>query len=182
MAIRMQARSLLKSSAPIQRCDDASDLVFSGLALNFKRPCDRISGMIETVPSQATDSRMLTNNHLTRRRFLQLGTMLAAGLILPPSLMAVPRPDDPGERYLKFFNTHTQERLEVCYHCNGRYRRDAIAAVNNILRDHRTDEVHPIDLRLLDLLHTIPHHGRPGQLPAHHFGLSVSRHECKTAA
>ena len=111
--------------------------------------------MIETVPSQATDSRMLTNNHLTRRRFLQLGTILAAGLILPPGLMAVPRPDDPGERYLKFFNTHTQERLEVCYRCNGRYRRDAIAAVNNILRDHRTDEVHPIDLRLLDLLHTI---------------------------
>jgi uncharacterized protein YcbK (DUF882 family) len=111
--------------------------------------------MIETVPSKATDSRILTNSHLTRRRFLQLGTILAAGLILPPSLQAVPRPDDPGERYLKFFNTHTQERLEVCYRRDGRYHRDAIAAVNNILRDHRTDEVHPIDLRLLDLLHTI---------------------------
>lgn len=111
--------------------------------------------MIETVPSQATDSRMLTDSHLSRRRFLQLGTILAAGLILPPSIQAVPRPDDPGERYLKFFNTHTQERLEVCYHRNGRYDRDAIAAVNNILRDHRTNEVHPIDRRLLDLLHTI---------------------------
>lgn len=111
--------------------------------------------MIETVRTQATLSRMPADGHLTRRRFLQLGALLAAGLVLPPSLQAVPRPDERGERHLKFFNTHTQERLEVCYLRDGHYHSEAIEAVNNILRDHRTNEVHPIDLRLLDLLHTI---------------------------
>lgn len=111
--------------------------------------------MIETVRTQATHSRIPANDHLTRRRFLKLGALLAAGLVLPPSLHAIPRPEMQGERRLKFFNTHTQERLEVCYLRDGQYHPEAIEAVNNILRDHRTNEVHPIDLRLLDLLHTI---------------------------
>ena len=111
--------------------------------------------MIETVRTQATHSRVLTDEHLTRRRFLTLSALLAAGLVLPRSLHAVPGPDETRERRLKFFNTHTQERLEVCYLRDGQYHQDAIEAVNNILRDHRTNEVHPIDFRLLDLLHTI---------------------------
>lgn len=111
--------------------------------------------MIETVRTQATHSRLPDDGHLTRRRFLKLGALLAAGLVLPQSLQALPRPDDRGEQHLKFFNTHTQERLEVCYRRDGQYHQDAIEAVNKILRDHRTNEVHPIDLRLLDLLHTI---------------------------
>jgi len=84
-----------------------------------------------------------------------MGAILAAGLVLPPSLHAVPRPAERGERHLKFFNTHTQERLEVCYRRDNQYHPEAIEAVNNILRDHRTNEIHPIDLRLLDLLHII---------------------------
>lgn len=111
--------------------------------------------MIETMRTQATHSRIPANDHLTRRRFLKLGAFLAAGLVLPPSLHAIPRPDARGEHRLKFFNTHTQERLEVCYLRDGQYHPEAIEAVNNILRDHRTNEVHPIDLRLLDLLHGI---------------------------
>lgn len=111
--------------------------------------------MIETVRTQATHSRIPATNHLTRRRFLKLGAFLAAGLVLPPSLHAIPRPEARGERRLKFFNTHTKERLEVCYLRDGQYHPEAIEAINNILRDHRTNEVHPIDHRLLDLLHGI---------------------------
>ena len=111
--------------------------------------------MTETVRTQPTPSRSNDRTHLSRRRFLQLGTLLAAGLVLPKSLYATPRPKERGERSLKFFNTHTREHLEVCYCRDGHYDQDAIRAVNTILRDHRTDEVHPIDLGLLDLLHTI---------------------------
>ena len=99
--------------------------------------------------------RTLTGAHLTRRQFLKLASLLAAGLTLPQPLCAIPRPEDRGERILKFYNTHTRERLNVCYARGGQVDRDAIQAVNAILRDHRTNEVHPIDLRLLDLLHTI---------------------------
>ena len=111
--------------------------------------------MTETARTQATHSWSNDRTHLSRRRFLKLGTLMAAGLVLPKAVYATPRPEERGERLLKFFNTHTRERLEVCYCRDGHYDHDAIKAVNTILRDHRTDEVHPIDLRLLDLLHAI---------------------------
>ena len=113
-----------------------------------------MTDMTEAKRIPTTHSRP-TDGHLTRRRFLKLGTLLAAGLILPQPVWAVPRPEERGEHHLKFFNTHTRERLDVCYRRDGQYDQGAIRAVNNILRDHRTDEVHPIDLRLLDLLHSI---------------------------
>jgi uncharacterized protein YcbK (DUF882 family) len=114
-----------------------------------------MTDMNETERIPTPHSHLDSGKHLSRRRFLKLGALLASGLILPPSVLAVPRPDEKNERYLKFYNTHTQERLEVCYRRDGRYDRDAVQAVHNILRDHRTNEVHPIDLRLLDFLHAI---------------------------
>ena len=56
------------------------------------------------------------------------------------------------ERRLVLFNTHTREKLDVCYARGESYRSEALSAVNHILRDHRTNEVNPIDPRLLDLL------------------------------
>ncbi len=89
---------------------------------------------------------------LSRRRFLRLGAALTAGLVLPGQLYASLTADDPRERRLVFFNTHTHEKLDVCYARGESYRPEALRAVNHILRDHRTDEVNPIDPHLLDLL------------------------------
>ena len=111
--------------------------------------------MIGTERNPATHPQRSTDSLLTRRRFLKMGTLLAAGLVLPQPLWAIPRPDAKDERRLKFFNTHTRESLEVCYRRRDRYDRQAIQSVNNILRDHRTNEVYPIDPRLLDFLHAI---------------------------
>ena len=111
--------------------------------------------MTDMTRPETTADRRWTDPRFSRRRFLKLGTLLAVGLAVPQSLYAIPRPDEKGGRILKFYNTHTQERLEVCYARNGAVYRDAVQAVNAILRDHRTDEIHPIDLRLLDLLHAI---------------------------
>ncbi len=114
-----------------------------------------MTDMKETARIPEPQLQLAGNTHLSRRTFLQMGALMAAGLVLPQSVLAVPRPNEKREGYLKFYNTHTQERLEVCYRRNGRYDRDAVKAVHNILRDHRTNEIHPIDLRLLDLLHAI---------------------------
>jgi uncharacterized protein YcbK (DUF882 family) len=92
---------------------------------------------------------------LSRRQFLRLGAALTAGLALPGPLQASLTPEDPLERRLVFFNTHTREKLDVCYARGEAYRPEALAAVNNILRDHRTNEISPIDTRLLDLLYAI---------------------------
>ena len=65
----------------------------------------------------------------------------------PPAAAAA-----PGHRRLAFSNTHTGERLDVVYREGGKYLDDALAAIDHLLRDHRTDDVVPIDRTLLDNL------------------------------
>ena len=60
-------------------------------------------------------------------------------------------------RRLAFDNLHTGERLDVAYWENGAYLPDALEAVNHVLRDHRNNEVHVIEPRLLDLLTALSH-------------------------
>ncbi|MEW6100338.1 MAG: YcbK family protein [Pseudomonadota bacterium] len=87
----------------------------------------------------------------TRRRFLLQAGACAAAAALP--LAARARADAP--RALQFLHLHTGERLSVEYFDAGRYLPDALEAVNRLLRDFRTDDVHPIDPELLDVLHRV---------------------------
>jgi uncharacterized protein YcbK (DUF882 family) len=64
-------------------------------------------------------------------------------------------PPPPGPRHLKFHHLHTGEDLEAVYWDDGRYVWDAMQAINGHLRDFRSTEVHPIDVRLLDILFTL---------------------------
>ncbi len=76
----------------------------------------------------------------------------------PPGFSLSPTPLTPppaGPRYLKFRHLHTDKDLDVVYWDNGRYVWDALQAVNQHLADFRTLEVHPIDVRLLDILFTL---------------------------
>ncbi len=92
---------------------------------------------------------------LSRRHFLCLGAAFTAGLALPGPLHAALAPDESKERRLVFFNAHTHEELDVCYAKGPSYRPEALAAINKILRDHRTSDIHPIDVRLIELLYAI---------------------------
>jgi uncharacterized protein YcbK (DUF882 family) len=97
-------------------------------------------------------------SHLTRRRFLRIGALAAAGLALPGVAHAglrIATAADSDPRGLKFYNLHTDERLEVEYFARGAYLPDALDAINHILRDFRRNEVKAIDPHLLDLLHTL---------------------------
>jgi len=58
-------------------------------------------------------------------------------------------------RSISLFNLHTGERLRTEYWARGRYNRDALRAVNRIMRDHRTNQVFPIDVRLVEVLNII---------------------------
>ncbi|MDQ7074758.1 MAG: DUF882 domain-containing protein [Gammaproteobacteria bacterium] len=90
-------------------------------------------------------------NHYTqnRRRFLQFGTLLAAGFISTPTLAK----RQTQERTLHFYNLHTEEKLSSTYWSDGHYQRSELNVINRLLRDHRTDEITQIDPLLLDLLH-----------------------------
>lgn len=58
-------------------------------------------------------------------------------------------------RALGLRHLHTGEKLTVEYAVDDHYVPDALAAVNRLLRDFRTGDVHPIDPGLLDLLHQL---------------------------
>ena len=55
-------------------------------------------------------------------------------------------------REVTFLNAHTGERFKGEYWQNGRYLSDAFKDIKHIMRDHRTDEIFPIDPRLIDVL------------------------------
>ncbi|TDQ84022.1 uncharacterized protein YcbK (DUF882 family) [Dongia mobilis] len=96
-------------------------------------------------------SRRLETNLPSRRAFLGLGLVGAAALtFMPRAVMA--SAGGINTRALGFFNTHTTEILKATYWRDGTYDKGAIRDINQILRDHRTGEVHPMDLPLLDLL------------------------------
>ena len=87
-----------------------------------------------------------------RRRFIQ--TLLGTGAVLAlPALQAsvhrVP------ERSLAFRNLHTGETLRTTYWAEGDYLKDRLNDVNQVLRDHRSGEIYPMDPQLLDLLYVL---------------------------
>ena len=58
-------------------------------------------------------------------------------------------------RQLAFVNTHTGDTFNDAYWESGNYVPDAMAAINHVMRDHRSGDSHAIDPRLLDQLHRL---------------------------
>ncbi len=90
---------------------------------------------------------------VSRRKFL--GGLVAGGLALTarPVLASYP---SRHPRLLSFENLHTGEKIKnLPYWENGRYQRDAMAEINHILRDFRTDDVKAIDPQLIDMIYHV---------------------------
>lgn len=73
---------------------------------------------------------------------LELSTLSSSGMI-------------GEEQKLSFYNTHTNEHIEVVYKKGGDYNPQALQEINHIFRDHRADKIHPIDPALLDYLYDL---------------------------
>lgn len=101
------------------------------------------------------------NTRVLRRDFIKLGLFSAAATITPLSALAATAAKPDRFKNLAFYNTHTRERLAVCYCRNGKYDRKALAKINYILRDHRSNGIKDIDIGLLDLLHELSSKTRP---------------------
>jgi len=93
--------------------------------------------------------------YFDRRHFLKTGGQVALACLFPISAFASIDRLLTKERTLSFYNTHTSERLDACYFAKGHYRKEALKTIDYILRDHRTEEIKPIHIRLLDLLYSI---------------------------
>lgn len=71
-------------------------------------------------------------------------------------LMLAPAQAVPRQEYrIRFFHTHTGERLDIVYREGDRYSPEALTKLNRYLRDHRTGDVHDYDPRVFDLLHDL---------------------------
>ncbi len=91
---------------------------------------------------------------LGRRELLRFGlATAAAGMVMAPDVSEAALRAPP--RQLVLLNLHTGERVRTEYWAKGRYQRDGLREINRLLRDHRTGAVHPIDPKLLDLLHAL---------------------------
>lgn len=88
---------------------------------------------------------------LKRRKFLGAGIGAAVCAMSLPA-RAYMRPSLEKARRLSFESLHTGERLSTAYWADGQYLPEAMGAIDRVLRDHRTNAVHAMDPRLLDLL------------------------------
>lgn len=77
---------------------------------------------------------------------------LGSSVLLPAHAQPAPRTD---VRALSLVNTHTGDTFAGAYWENGRYVADAMAAIDRVMRDHRSGDVREIDPRLLDQLHSL---------------------------
>ena len=89
---------------------------------------------------------------LSRRRFLATA---APAVVCAGTLSGVARAATAPDRRLAFYHLHTHEQLSTVYFADGDYQQAGLAEINHILRDWRTDEVHGMDLGLLDFLHDL---------------------------
>lgn len=88
---------------------------------------------------------------LHRRRLITGVLSLAGAAAMAPIAQAAAA----APRSLSLLNLHTGERLKATYFEGGDYVPDALSAMNTLLRDYRTGDVHPIAPNLLDLVATL---------------------------
>jgi uncharacterized protein YcbK (DUF882 family) len=64
-------------------------------------------------------------------------------------------PQTAHEYRLRFYHTHTGERLDIVYRRGDQYIPEALGKLDHYLRDHRTGDVRHFDPRLFDLLYDL---------------------------
>jgi uncharacterized protein YcbK (DUF882 family) len=60
-----------------------------------------------------------------------------------------------GVRRISFRNQHTNEIFSGVYRVGDKYLPDAFDKINVVLRDFRSDEIFPIDPRVIDIIYTV---------------------------
>jgi uncharacterized protein YcbK (DUF882 family) len=113
----------------------------------------------EAISLAAPRTKSKTNIHYFSAIFLSaIFFFLLMFFLLTPLLGQVStKPASPSahEYRLRFYHTHTRERLDVVYRRGDQYIPEALDELDNFLRDHRTGDVHHFDPRLFDLLHDL---------------------------
>lgn len=94
--------------------------------------------------------------------FVFLTLLIVPAVVAPAS--SIERDAAANRQYrLRFFQIHTDEKLDVVYRKGNSYVPEALDELDHFLRDYRNGEVHRYDPRLFDLLYELLNAaGRPG--------------------
>jgi uncharacterized protein YcbK (DUF882 family) len=95
------------------------------------------------------------SGHFRGAHFHRFLTGLVILIFIFLSIPSPAKDNQTLERRLSFYNTHTHERLTVIYKKGDGYVVGAMKKINYILRDHRANEIHAIDPRLMDFLYDL---------------------------
>lgn len=101
---------------------------------------------------------------ISRRSFLTLGVGAAAMTVGSSPLAAAMRV--MPERSVNLYNIHTGEHLKTVYWSGGRYVPSSLHAINHLLRDYRSGDIHPMDPHVLNVI-TAVHHKFGNKGPLH---------------
>lgn len=85
-----------------------------------------------------------------RRSFLKTSVVLATAMGVPALARAAVAA--PHERVLRLYNTHTGESIKRVFWAEGNFIPDAVADINKLLRDHRSNTIAEMDPKLLLML------------------------------
>jgi uncharacterized protein YcbK (DUF882 family) len=104
------------------------------------------------LPSGTNPNLLLRNQGFALARAFMNAALPSVGLV-PDEAEEIPT---DGEKYeLKLTRAHTGERIDVVYRIGNTYIPEALAQLNDFLRDSRTQEAVRFDPREFDLLHTV---------------------------
>lgn len=104
-----------------------------------------------------------------RREFLKHSAVLASAFSVPLLGRAATGANTAAapvlrDRTLRLYNTHTGESIRSTYFAEGRLIPESLADINKLLRDHRNNQVAPIDPALIVLLDQVSTHARPNNV------------------
>jgi uncharacterized protein YcbK (DUF882 family) len=86
---------------------------------------------------------------------MRSGILVVLLLVAPLGQTLKSATPSPREYRLRFYHTHTNERLDIVYRRGEDYVPIALAELDHYLRDHRTGEVRHFDPHLFDLLYDL---------------------------
>ena len=104
----------------------------------------------------------MQDKSISRRDVLKLGGYATLGSLLVPAHASEAMAGmyskgnvKSGTREVMFRNAHTGESFSGVYRVGNKYLPDAFDKINYVLRDFRTNDVFPIDPRLIDIIYTV---------------------------
>lgn len=109
-----------------------------------------------TITTKGDSASLVSRRKILGLGALAAGTLAASSIVNPASAAIFSRGDRfDGARRISFRNSHTGEIFSGVYRVGDKYLPDAFERINVVLRDFRTNELFPIDPRVIDIIYSV---------------------------